>query len=137
MGIARSRPSFWARLPRNLTVALSPVKARLACEKHLRSLSEDELPTRVFGRTSGLKASQLQSLERLYRRRVPRTHAAPSDLVRELAALSHELGRRLGVLIDRSGELTHVFVGDATLLELPPLDTARRGQGRLKGLRWI
>ncbi|HZU98616.1 MAG TPA: GTPase HflX [Planctomycetota bacterium] len=57
--------------------------------------------------------------------------------MRELAALSHELGRRLGVLVDRSGELTHVFVGDATLLELPPLDTTRRGQGRLKGLRWI
>lgn len=86
---------------------------------------------------SGLKASQLQALERLYRRRVPKGSAAPSDLVRELAALSHEVGRRLGILVDRSGEVVHVFIGDAAQIELPRLDDARRAPGRLKGLRWI
>src|SRR5262249_25451882 len=89
------------------------------------------------GRASGLKASQIQSLERLYRRRLPRESAAPSELVRELAALSHETRRRVGILVDRSGEVTHVFVGDATGLELPPLGDTRRGASRLKGLRWI
>jgi GTP-binding protein HflX len=95
------------------------------------------LSTRVHGRTQGLKASQLQALERLFRRRVPRSSAAPGELVRELATLSHETRRRVGILIDRSGELTHVFVGDASSIELPPLDATRRGPGRLKGLRWV
>lgn len=91
----------------------------------------------VLGRISGLKASHLQSLERLYRRRVPKASAAPSDLVRELAGLSNELGRRVGILVDRSGEVTHVFAGDANHVELPKIDDARRGEGRLRGLRAI
>lgn len=95
------------------------------------------LTSKVHGRTLGLKASQLQALERLYRRRLPRESAAPPELVRELATLTHETGRRLGLLVERSGEVTHVFAGDATALELPALGDSRRGAGRLKGLRWI
>jgi GTP-binding protein HflX len=57
--------------------------------------------------------------------------------VRELAEVTHDLGRRVGVLVDRSGEVREVLVGDATTLDLPELDLARRGPGRLKGLRWI
>src|SRR5581483_9054806 len=63
--------------------------------------------------------------------------AAPADLVRELAALAHELGRRVGILIDRSGEVVHVFVGDANQIELPRTDQGRRAAGRLRGLRAI
>jgi GTP-binding protein HflX len=76
-------------------------------------------------------------LDRLYRRRLPRESAAPGDLVRELSGLSHELGRRVGILVDRSGEVVHVFVGDAKEIEVPKTDDARRAAGRLRGLRWI
>jgi GTP-binding protein HflX len=57
--------------------------------------------------------------------------------LRELASRSGELRRRVGLLIDRKGVVTHVMVGDAHHIELPPLGKARRGAGRLKGLRWL
>lgn len=91
----------------------------------------------VKGFTKGLKASDVRALERLLRRRVPPEAAATPDLVRELADLTHAIGRRIGLLVDRGGAVREVFVGDATTLAVPPLDRERRGQGRLKGLRWL
>jgi GTP-binding protein HflX len=91
----------------------------------------------VKGITKGLKASDLRAIERLGRRRVPPDAVSTPDLVRELSELSHKIGRRLGVLLDRGGAVREVFVGDATTLVVPPLDRERRGQGRLKGLRWL
>lgn len=79
----------------------------------------------------------MRALERLLRRRVPPEVIATTDLVRELAELTHETGRRVGVLIDRGGAVRDVFVGDATGLAVPKLARERRGQGRLEGLRWL
>jgi GTPase len=87
--------------------------------------------------TQGLKASEQKALERLYRRRVDPEVALSHELARELANRSHELGRRLGVLIDRRGQVTHVFLGDTKTLDFPKLKRARRAHERLKGLRWI
>ena len=56
--------------------------------------------------------------------------------MRELALRSGELRRRVGVLVDRKGAVTHVFVGDASKIELPELKRSRAG-GRLSGLRWL
>jgi GTP-binding protein HflX len=92
---------------------------------------------KVTGDTHGLKASEQKALERLYRRRVDPSRVTTYDLVRELAARSHALRRRIGVLIDRGGQVTHVFVGDRKSLEIPPLGRFRRGGERLKGLRWL
>ena len=50
--------------------------------------------------------------------------------------MSRELSRRVGVLVDRRGTVTHVFLGDAKTIEVPPLRRFRLGE-RLKGLRWI
>lgn len=91
----------------------------------------------IKGFTKGLKASDVRAIERLLRRRVPPQVVATSELVRELAELTHETGRRIGVLLDRGGAVRDVFVGDATTLDVPPLDRERRGKGRLKGLRWL
>ena len=57
--------------------------------------------------------------------------------MRELAELSRALERRIGLLIDRGGAVERVFVGTAAAIDLPRLDAARRGPGRLKGLRWV
>ena len=84
-----------------------------------------------------MKSSEQRAIERLFRRRVLREEIASLDLIRELAELSRQLERRLGLLIDRGGAVTHVFVGTASVIDLPRLDSARRGTGRLKGLRWI
>lgn len=92
---------------------------------------------KIEGHTQGLKASELRALERLFRRRVDPSLSVTPDLVRELATRSAAIARRVGVLIDRSGSVTRVFVGDAKALEVPDLGKFRRGAGRLKGLRWI
>lgn len=68
---------------------------------------------------------------------MPPDAVSSPELVRELSELSNKIGRRLGVLIDRGGAVREVFVGDATTLTVPTLDRERRGQGRLKGLRWL
>src|SRR5207237_3524660 len=60
-----------------------------------------------------------------------------SQRSRHLTELSQEIGRQLGVLINRRGEVEHVIVGDARQIELPEIGRARAGQTRLRGLRLV
>jgi GTP-binding protein HflX len=91
----------------------------------------------VTGNLAGLKPSQLAALERLYRRRVAPSEVVSPELATALAELSAELHRQVGVLIDRRGTLTHVFVGDASKLVVPDLGRGRAATGRFRGLRLI
>ena len=43
----------------------------------------------------------------------------------------------MGLLVDRTGSVSHVFVGDAKAISVPELGRFRNATGRLKGLRWI
>ena len=54
-----------------------------------------------------------------------------------MAQISHDLHRQVGVLLDRTGAVVQVIVGDAKGLMLPPLRRERGVRGRLKGLRLI
>ncbi len=58
-------------------------------------------------------------------------------MARELAALSREISRQIGVLITRSGKVDSVIVGDQREVELPNYAHMRTGGGRLKGLRCV
>ncbi len=60
-----------------------------------------------------------------------------NDLARELASVSAETRRQVGVLIDRLGDIQHVMVGDYGGIELPDWGRLRAGRGRLRGLRCI
>jgi GTP-binding protein HflX len=57
------------------------------------------------------------------------------ELARELATISYEIQRQVGIIIDRRGHVTDVIVGDAKALFLPEIQ--RRGRDRLSGLRFI
>ncbi|MEK6710783.1 MAG: GTPase HflX [Nitrospinota bacterium] len=92
---------------------------------------------KLHGRLIGLKTHQTRALERLYRRRVPPDQLIHLDLGREIALLSHDLSRQLGLLVDRLGAVRHVIIGDAKGIELPELGRARAGTARLRGLRCI
>ncbi len=59
------------------------------------------------------------------------------DFARQLTALSFEIGRQIGVLVDRRGDVTHVMCGDAKSIELPDWGRLRAGRERLRGLRCI
>jgi GTP-binding protein HflX len=51
--------------------------------------------------------------------------------------LSRDLGREVGVLIDRRGAVTHAMVGTQTGIEMPEWGRLRAGHGRLRGLRCV
>jgi len=91
----------------------------------------------VTGNLSGLKASEIKALERLYRRRVAPAEIVSSELAAQLASQSAQLHRQLGVLIDRRGAIQHTFVGDASKIVLPDVGRMRGGQGRFRGLRLV
>src|SRR5512134_1505040 len=76
-------------------------------------------PIRVFGNTHGLKAHHVKQLERLAERRLPANRLLTHDFARQLTELSREVRRQVGVLVDRSGAVTHVMVGDPRGIELP------------------
>lgn len=92
---------------------------------------------KIYGHTIGLKPSQLRRLERLYRRRIPTEYLATTELVRELAALSHSIRRQVAVLINRQGHITHVITGDQLKIVIPDTREYRAAPGRLRGLRCV
>ncbi len=91
----------------------------------------------LHGHTAGLKPSQIRRLERLYRRRVPPDKIISHELAKELTALSWELNRQLGLLVNRRGEIEFVIVGDYNQIVIPAMTRYREAEGRLRGLRCI
>src|SRR3954464_12031785 len=91
----------------------------------------------VTGNLTGLKASEIKALERLYRRRVAPAEVVSVELAAQLAVESAALHRQVGVLIDRRGAIAHVMVGDASKIVLPDVGRMRGGQGRFRGLRLV
>jgi GTP-binding protein HflX len=59
------------------------------------------------------------------------------EAARSLAALSAEMNRQLGLLIQRSGAVSTVIVGDHDRILIPVLDNVRSGGSRLCGLRCV
>jgi len=54
-----------------------------------------------------------------------------------MSELSNEIGRQLGVLIDRKGHVEYVTVGTAKGIELPDFGRARVSADRFRGLRFV
>ncbi len=91
----------------------------------------------ISGNTTGLKADQIRRLENLYRRRIPGEYVITPELARDIVHLSFEMGRQVGILINRSGKIVSVIAGDAQKIVIPDLPDFRTLPGRLKGLRCI
>jgi GTP-binding protein HflX len=91
----------------------------------------------IEGKTHGLKPNQLRRLAKMYQRRIPPHHIVTPEFARQLAELSHEIGRQVGVLVDRKGYVERVIVGDASRLVLPAQDRSRLSRDRFNGLRCL
>lgn len=101
-------------------------------------MSTGEGPTlKIHGNAKGLKASQIRSLERLYRRKIPPDLVVTHELATELARLSREIGIQVGMLIDRLGTVEYVIAGNAAGIDIPKLERRRVHPGRLQGLRLV
>jgi GTP-binding protein HflX len=84
-----------------------------------------------------LKHSQLDALERLYRRRLSPEEPVSLDLSRTLIDLSREIGRQVALLISRLGTVEYVIVGDDKSIFIPDLKQFPLGKKTLRGLRLI
>jgi GTP-binding protein HflX len=91
---------------------------------------------KVFGNLSGLKPSERKRLERIVARRSDRQRVVSVDLARELGEAAWEIGRNVGVLLDRSAHVQRVLIGDMHGVPLPDLGAAP-APGRLCGLRLV
>src|SRR6056297_1846346 len=92
---------------------------------------------KVFGNTSGLKSVQVKRIENLYHHRIPQEALISEALSHELSALSAEIRRQIGLLVNRAGKIDSVIVGDPQGLMLPDTSHHKAPPGRLKGLRLI
>jgi len=89
------------------------------------------------GDLRSLSPEERQRIERLYRRRVPPREIVSHELARELSSISRDLKRRLGLLVDRSGRVEAIAVGDAQRIEVPRKPSAPSGRMRFCTLRFI
>ncbi len=76
-------------------------------------------------------------MAKLYTRRIAPHQIVTPEFARQLAELSHETRRQVGALIDRSGYVEYVVVGDNRRIELPDFKRVRVGVDRFRGLRFV
>ncbi len=91
----------------------------------------------LYGNLTGLKSGEIDRLLRIYRRRVSPDAFISAELGRYMTLVSREVGRQVGVLIDRQGNVDFVVVGDNRGIEIPDLSGYSLGPRRLRGLRLV
>jgi GTP-binding protein HflX len=91
----------------------------------------------IEGELRALAPSQIREAERLFRRAVPPEELVTLQLGREIYRVAKSLGRRVGVLLSREGNVEKVILGTREILYLPDLGRYRLGSGRLRRLRLI
>ena len=91
----------------------------------------------IYGSITGLKPSQLKALEKIYQRRLPAGEVITPELARYITEQSRELRRQIGLIIERSGEVKYVILGDDRQLVIPDLSGFGLGRSGLRGLRCI
>ncbi|HEY5512582.1 MAG TPA: GTPase HflX [Geomonas sp.] len=84
-----------------------------------------------------MKPNQVKRLERIYRRRITPGEVISLELGRELADISLEIRRQIGILVNRIGEVAYVVVGDERGLLIPALEDYPLGKKLLRGLRLV
>ena len=94
------------------------------------------IPT-IYGNTTGLKPAEMKTLERLYRRKMQSGTVITPEAARALSEASAEIGRQVGLIIDRSGSIRNVLVGTNHDILIPDLSEHRLGARRLRGVRFI
>ena len=92
---------------------------------------------KIEGKTTGLKANQLRRIQKLGRAKPKAREIISPETARQMATLSRDAGRQLGLLVDRRGHVTHILIGDRNSILIPDLRLFRFSPGRLRGLRLI
>lgn len=90
---------------------------------------------RLTGNLNRLKPAQLARLKKLGQRKLRPEAIVSQEFARQLTGLSQELGRQIGVLVDRQGHVLDTMVGDDSRIWIPSL--GRERAQRLRGIRLI
>ncbi|AYV55645.1 GTPase HflX [Leptospira kmetyi] len=93
--------------------------------------------SKLSGNLNGLKSNQIQRLKKISEKRIREDVIVSQEISRTLCELSLEISKQIGILIDRSGYVTHVLVGTDNSIEIPFLDRLRTSEARLRGLRLV
>jgi len=91
----------------------------------------------VYGSTTGLRNTQIKRIEELYTLKSPPEFILTPDIATELVAISHEIRRQVGIMVDRNGKIICVIAGEPHRIVIPVTLNYMAGPGRLKGLRCI
>ncbi|PLX76992.1 MAG: GTPase HflX [Desulfuromonas sp.] len=91
----------------------------------------------IHGSLTGLKTSQVKALERIQHRRLPTDQVLTPELARYLTERSQELRRQIGLIIDRTGQVVHLILGDDREIVIPDLSGVGMGRSGLRGLRCV
>jgi GTP-binding protein HflX len=91
----------------------------------------------VFGNLAGLRNTQLKRIENLYTLKSPPEYIITPDIAVELAEISHEIRRQIGLLVDRNGKIVCVIAGEPQRIVIPVTPDHMATPGRLKGLRCV
>jgi GTPase len=105
--------------------------------RQLPNRLEEKTISNIEGNIQGLKANQLQRIEKLYNRRIPPHEIVTQEFARQITELSREINRQIGVLVNRHGYVEYVVVGNAQGIVLPDLKRVRISAERFRGLRCL
>lgn len=92
---------------------------------------------RLYGNLSGLRNTQIKQIEILYDFTTPGELIIDADAAEKLVSLSHDIRRQIGLLINRSGKVVYVIVGEPHRIMIPVTDGYMALPGKLKGLRLV
>jgi GTP-binding protein HflX len=92
---------------------------------------------KIFGNTDGIRGLVLKEIESLYYEKTSPDTIADFRIVSAMCALSKQIKRQIGLLIDRRGNIEKVIIGTNQQIMIPDLSGYRGSFGRLKGLRCI
>lgn len=76
-------------------------------------------------------------MQHIYRRRIPANLLITPELGRYLTELAGEIGRQLGIIVNRQGFVVCAIVGDEKEIVIPVLSDYPLGRKRLRGARCI
>lgn len=91
----------------------------------------------IRGHITGLRASQVAAIERLFRRRVPIDKILSAELAKSMAQLTLDIRRPVGVLLTRRGQVQEVIVGTELTLSSTTMTLFRTSPRSLRGVRFL
>ncbi|HCY86310.1 MAG TPA: GTPase HflX [Desulfobacteraceae bacterium] len=91
----------------------------------------------IYGTTDGLRNTQLDRIQDLYTHKCPPEFILTREMAEEMVAISHEIRRQIGILLDRNGKVICVIAGEPHRIVIPVTSDYMAGPGRLKGLRLV